>query len=78
MFLLGAHLTLKGLVNGFSIGVGNIGNICGLLNGQTLLVDQAAQLHSLFVSEQGVLLDHSCFKLRCIFNILYFIYFAFY
>ena len=61
MFLLSAHLPFKSLVDGFGIGVGNIGDSGGLFDCQALLVYEAAQLHALSICEQGVLLDHNCF-----------------
>lgn len=72
MFLLCTHLTFKGLVDGFCIGVRNLCDSGSLFDGQALLVYQAAQLHALSVCEQGVFLDHSYFGLS-IFNIVYYI-----
>ena len=72
MLLLCSHLTFKGLVDGFSIGVGNFCDFGSLFDGQALLVYKAAELHALSVREQGVFLDHSYFGLS-IFNIVYYI-----
>lgn len=58
MPLLCAAFSLKSFVDSFSIWVGYPGPHRGLLDRESLIVDQAAQLLSLLVGQQDVSLYH--------------------
>ena len=58
MLLLSALFSLKGLIDSLGIRVGDPGDFSGLFYSETVLMNEAAQLHPLLVSQQNVLLDH--------------------